>query len=462
MSLVLADVRIEARANLRLALPLIAAQLSFVSAGTVDAIFAGRLGANELAAVAVGANAWFMVLVMFMGVAMAISPIVAHRVGAKHSPETIGHFLRGALLMAVALGLIWTLLMRWATEPLLNLLSLDDRTFPMARDYLHALSWASLPFSLCFFLRNGAEGFGQIRVALTAGITGLIVNAGFDWLLMYGHWGLPALGPEGCGWATTIAAWAMVGVFLLSYQHSPVLRSLNMPRGGWPRLQRQHLEILRLGMPIAAMLTAEAWLFCIGSLLMARFGAEAIAAHQIAINFAALCFMVPTAIGMATTVRVGQASGAGDLGAAELRGRTGILLGVCFALCSAAFMAFAPGLIVAVYTDVERLAAPATAFLAFAAVFQIFDCVQATSNGALRGIKDSLVPMIITLLAYWCGGLPVAIGLAFWLDIGPTGIWWGFIVGLGLAAIGLSTRFLLRGRGLAQQALLAQDSGPEI
>tara|TARA_R110000787_G_scaffold33475_11_gene87517 strand:- start:4020 stop:4421 length:402 start_codon:yes stop_codon:yes gene_type:complete len=109
MSLVLADVRIEARANLRLALPLIAAQLSFVSAGTVDAIFAGRLGANELAAVAVGANAWFMVLVMFMGVAMAISPIVAHRVGAKHSPETIGHFLRGALLMAVALGLIWTL-----------------------------------------------------------------------------------------------------------------------------------------------------------------------------------------------------------------------------------------------------------------------------------------------------------------------------------------------------------------
>ncbi|MGQ0530025.1 MAG: MATE family efflux transporter [Panacagrimonas sp.] len=442
MSALLPDLRTEIRANLRLALPLIAAQLSFVSMGTVDTIFAGRLGASELAAVAVGSNVWFLSFVMFMGIGMAVSPIVAQRVGARQSPQEIGRFLRGTLLLSIGLGLLWLVTMWLAAGFVLDWLALDARTSDMGRDYLHALAWAGPPMCLCFFLRNGAEGHGLTRVPLLAGLVGLSVNAGFDWLLMYGRWGFPALGPEGAGWATVIASWAMVAVYAASYVRVPVLRELQLGRGGWPRLRREDVEVLRVGLPIAAIITAEAWLFCIGGLLMGRFGADTVAAHQIAINFASLCFMVPTAIGMATTVRVGHAAGAGLSVEVALRGRVGILLGVAFACMSALGMALAPGWIVALYTDVEHLAAPAVHFLAFAAVFQIFDCVQATANGALRGVKDTRLPMVITVLAYWMVGMPLAAGLAFATPVGPTGIWWGFIGGLAVAATGLSLRFL--------------------
>lgn len=440
----LAALRTEARANLRLALPLIAAQLSFVSMGTVDTIFAGQLGPSELAAVAVGSNAWFLVFVMFMGVSMAVSPIVAQRLGAWQSPEQIGAFLRGALLLGLILGVLWVLLMRAAAMPVIDRLGLDAQTTAFARAYVHALAWSGLPLSLCFFLRNGAEGHGLARVPLAAGLVGLLSNALFAWLLMYGRWGFPAMGPEGCGWATVIASFAMLVVYLMFYWRDPALRALALNQGGWPRIEREHLEVLKVGLPIAAIITAEVWLFCIGALLMARFGAAAVAAHQIAINFASLCFMVPTAIGMATTVRVGHAAGAGDTASVALRGRVGILLGVGAAVLSASLMTLAPTLIVAVYTDSAAVAASAAGFLAYAALFQIFDCVQATSNGALRGVKDTRVPMLITVLAYWGVGMPLAMGLAFWAGLGPRGIWWGFVAGLAVAAAGLSLRFLRR------------------
>lgn len=439
----------EARANLRLALPLIAAQLSFVSMGTVDTIFAGRLGASELAAVAVGSNTWFLVFVMFMGVGMSVSPIVAQRVGAGQSPQAIGAFVRGSMGLAVGLGLLWFALM-WAVIPLaLWVLALDPETHGHARAYLYAQSWAALPFTLCFFLRNGAEGHGLTRVPLAAGIVGLIVNALFDWLLMMGHWGFPALGPEGCGWASVIAAWTMVGVYALAYLREPTLRALNLFSRGWLRFSPEDFEVLRLGVPVAAILVAEAWLFCSGTLMMARFGADTVAAHQIAINFASLCFMVPTALGMATAVRVGHAAGAGRLHEVRVRGLAGIGLGVGFALLSASVMLAVPDRIVAVYTDIGALAQVATHFLAFAAVFQICDCVQATANGALRGLKDTRVPMAITVLAYWGVGMPLAVGLSFYSAVGPVGVWWGFIGGLAVAALGLSLRFARRSRHLA-------------
>lgn len=439
----------EARANLRLALPLIAAQLSFVSMGTVDTIFAGQLGASELAAVAVGSNVWFLVFVLFMGVGMALSPIVAQRLGAGQDATRIGAVLRGSMGVALLLGGLWWALMRLAVPPALWVIDLDAGTQAYARDYLQALSWGTLPFSLCFFLRNGAEGHGLTLVPLAAGLVGLAINALFDWLLMLGRWGFPALGPEGCGWASVIAAWGMVAVYLAAYRVVPQLAALRLFASGWLRFAPEDFEVLRLGLPVAAILMAEAWLFCSGTLMMARFGADTVAAHQIAINFAALCFMVPTAIGMATTVRVGHAAGAGRRQSVLRRGSVGIALGVGFALLSASAMTWLPTAIVAIYTDLAHLAAPAAHFLLFAAVFQIFDCVQATANGALRGLKDTRVPMLITVLAYWVVGMPLAVGLSFYSPVGPDGVWWGFIAGLAVAAAGLSLRFAVHARRFA-------------
>jgi MATE family multidrug resistance protein len=441
------NLRAELRANLALALPLLAAQLLFISMGTVDTIVAGRLGAAPLAAVAVGSNLWFMVFVPFWGLFMAVSPIVAQRLGAGKSAAGSGRFLRGALVLAAACGLAWMLVLLALVEPVLGVLALEAPTRAFAEEYLHAIAPGALPFALFLALRNAAEGYGQTRAALWAGLAGFVVNLLLAYGLANGAWGLPALGPRGCGVATATAGAVMVLVFALMYRWHPRLRELELyGRGGWQPGEAA-AEVLRLGAPIALIITAEAWLFLIGALLMARFGTDAVAAHQVAINFASITFMVPMSIGMATTVRVGYAAGAGDAAAVRLRGLAGIGMGACFAAVSASLMALLPGPIVALYTDAPGVAALAAGFLAYAAVFQVADCVQATANGALRGVKDTRVPMLITVSAYWLVGLPLAVALAFNTALGPVGVWVGFIAGLAVAAVGLSARFLHRTRG---------------
>lgn len=437
--------RREARENLRLALPLIAAQISFVATGTVDTILAGRLSAEALAAVAVGANVWFLPFMFFMGLLMAVSPIVAQRVGAGHASDRTGLFVRGALGAALAAGALWTVLLQAIADPVLDLLALGPRVRALSEGYVRVMAFAGPPFCLCFVLRSAAEGHGLTRIPLAAGVVGLAFNTAAAWILMYGKFGAPALGAVGTAVATLAAAWVMVGVYLVAFHVSTTLRQLALWRWERPRMQREMFEIASVGGPIALTFTAEAWLFIIGALLMARFGDDVVAAHQVAINFASLTFMVPLSIGLATTVRVGHAAGAGQAAEVALRGRAGMALGATFALVSASVMAIAPDRVVAVYTDAPGVAALAARFLVFAAVFQLADCVQATANGALRGVKDTRVPMFLTLAAYWGLGLPLSAFLAFGAGIGPTGIWMGFIVGLGAAAVGLAARFLRRG-----------------
>lgn len=441
-----ADLRREALEILKLALPLIAAQITFVSMGTVDTILAGRLGARELAAVAVGTNIWFLGMVVFMGLSMAITPIVAQRVGGGRDSENIGSLARSALRLALCLGALWTALTLCAAPLILPLLDLEPVTYGMAQDYLQVVAWCGLPFTLCFALRNVAEAHGLTKVPLMAGLVGFLVNALAGYLLMYGRVGFPALGPMGAAAGTVLAGMAMVACYALLYARLPLLRALRMFRLQAPRWRVESREILSLGLPIAAIISAESWLFTFGALMVARFGPEATAAHQVAINVASLSFMVPLSLGFATTVRVGHAAGAGDAQAVALRGRAGILIGVCFAAASALIMALAAEQIVALYTSVEAVAARAAHFIGFAAVFQLFDSVQATSNSALRGIKDTRGPMVVTLVAYWLLGMPVAAALAFGTSAGPDGIWWGFNLGLGVAAAGLSLRFLGRTR----------------
>lgn len=444
MSLLSPAVRAEMRANLLLAWPIIAAQLSFVSMGTVDTMLAGRLGASALAAVAVGANLFFLAFVMFMGLFMAVSPIVAQRLGAGRPAEETGQVLRAALVLAVRAGLLWALLLALAAPPVLDLLELQAETRRNAWHYLLCALPSTVAFCLSFVLRNAAEAHGLTRVPLYAGLVGFAVNAGVGYLLLFGKLGLPALGPMGTGVATSCAAWTMVAVYAAAYRRLPDLRALRLRRPGPMADLAADRELVRLGLPIAAILTAEASLFLIGALLMARFGEDVVAAHQIAINFASVTFMVPLSVGLATTVRVGLAAGAGDAAGVALRGRVGMQLGIAFAVFSASLMALAPGLIIGLYTDAASVRPLAVGFLAYAALFQIADCIQATANGALRGIKDTRVPMIVTVTAYWIVGLPLAVLLAFHAPVGPAGIWWGFIAGLAVAAAGLSLRFLRR------------------
>ncbi|HVT36222.1 MAG TPA: MATE family efflux transporter [Nevskiaceae bacterium] len=435
--------RREAADNLRLALPLLAAQLLFISMGVVDTLMAGRLGGAELAAIAVGSNVWMQLFVFFMGVCMACSPIVAQREGAGEAPRSIGAFVRGCLPLGLVFGLVWTLTGRVLAWPVISHLGLTPATADLAYRYTLAETWGGPAFALCFVLRSSAEGLGQTRVVLAAGVVALASKIGANILFVHGGAGVPALGVVGLGWGTVASALTMLLSYVAQFSTWRRLRELQVFSGPL-RPRPDALELVVLGLPIGLILFAEAAFFCCTALLMARFGDAAVAAHQIAINVASVSFMAPLSIGFATTVRVGNAMGAGARADALARGRAGMLMGLCFALLSAAVMALGARGITALYTGVPDVGARAATFLRYAALFQLFDCLQATANGALRGIKDTRVPMLVTITAYWLVGMPCAWLLAFHFQHGPVALWWGFIIGLALAACGLSLRFLSR------------------
>lgn len=431
----------EARANLKLALPLIAAQLAGVGMGTIDTIMAGRLGKEALAAVAAGANLNVVFFVFFMGLLMACSPIVAHRAGAGRADARVGAFTREALLLSVGISVIWVAGAHLISPVLLHI-GLAPETANVAVDFLCAFSWSAFGFSAWFVLRSVAEGTGTTQPILFSGLTGLLGNLLLDWVFMYGKFGVPAMGAVGAGWATSISALMMALVLGAQYRFHAPLRQLQAFKPVWPRIGRDTREILRLGFPIGLILLAEAGLFVLSAMWMARFGDSIMAAYQIALNFASVLFMIPLSVGLATTVRVGHAMGAGDPAAARYRGIVGMKLGVLNAASNASIMVLLSSLIAALYTDDAEIAAHATSFLWLAAAFQFADGLQVTSNGALRGIKDTRVPMLITVTAYWLVGMPVAHQLAFSTSLGPSGLWWGLTAGLAVAALGLSLRFM--------------------
>ena len=430
----------EMRANLKLALPLIAAQLAGVGMGATDTIMAGRLGANALAAVAVGVNLNMAFFVFFLGTFMAASAIVSQRRGAQIAPEHIGRYARTLLRMALWMGALWCLLVQLVAAPVVHALHLDAQTSALAISYLRAYAFSS--FGLCFWfaLRFVAEGLEATRPVMRAGLIGLVVNALFNWVLIFGLGPVPALGVTGSGIATALACIVMALSLAHSYRGHPLLAPLQLFAARGRELGATR-ETLRLGLPIALIVLAEAGLFVMVAMLMARLGERTVAAYQIAINFASVVFMIPLGIGFATTVRVGFFTGAGNAAAARHAGLVGMAMGTGNAAFNATLMLVFGGLIAQLYTSDVGIAAQAVAFLGLAAVFQLADGLQATANGALRGLKDTRIPMLITLTSYWLIGLPVAWWLCFHTPLQANGLWWGLTAGLAAAAIGLTLRF---------------------
>ena len=268
-------------------------------------------------------------------------------------------------------------------------------------------------------------------------------NAFGDYVLMYGKFGLPALGAVGCGVASAIVMWLMV-LFMVAYiKLKPWYRPYQaFDHFEWPRWQEIN-ALIRLGSPIAVSLFMEASLFGVAALLMGSIGTTAVAGHQIALNVAALTWTVPLGISMAITVRVGQATGRGDADAARFSGFVGISLAAAFMTMSAITMFTVPELIAGIYTSDPEVKRMAVSLLFMAALFQIFDGLQVSGAGALRGLKDTKIPMFITSFAYWGIGMPLGYLLAFTWSGGPKGLWIGFIFALAFAAILLNVRFHL-------------------
>lgn len=425
---------------LRLAGPLIVNNLSIAGMQFADAVMAGRISARTLAGVAVGGSVWFFMFTIGLGLLMAIAPIAARHYGAGR-PELIGSYTRQGVWLAMFFAVPVILMAHFGVPPLLAAIGVDEEFRGLTNDYVKAISWGAPGIFLFLALRFTTEGIGETRPIMYTSVFALLCNVFLNWVLMYGNLGFPAMGAKGCAIASAVTMWAIgiiLAVYMLTHSRYEPLKLFTRIAPPRPEVIR---EVLVLGLPIAVMITAEAGLFNAVAVLMGTRGTAITAAHQIAINFATTTFMVPLALSSAITVRVGHELGAGNYVRARYAGGFGI--GVCavFMTCSAVFMLLFRDLVVKLYTDDPAVQSIAIGLLLMAAIFQIADGLQIGGAGALRGYKDTRIPMLVNTFAYWGVGFPLAYLAAVTYRLPPNYIWAGFIAGLGTAAILLGWRY---------------------
>ncbi|QXI26908.1 MATE family efflux transporter [Pseudomonas vanderleydeniana] len=437
-----ARVLLEMRNLLGLALPIIIAQLAHTAMGFVDAVMAGRVGPRDLAAVALGNSIWVPVFLLMTGILLATTPKVAQRYGAG-TPEQIGPIVRQALWLALVVGLGAGVIL-YNAEPILHLMKVDPQLIGPCMDYLRGIGTGLPTVALYHVLRCCSDGMGRTRPSMVLGLCGLALNIPLNYVFIYGHLGVPALGGPGCGWATAIVMWVMLlGMagwvrWAKVYQPSQVFSRFDWPQ--WSVIKR----LLGIGLPIGIAVFAESSIFAVIALLIGSLGAHVVAGHQIALNISSLVFMVPYSLGMAITVRVGQALGREQPREARFTAGVGVATALAYGCLSASLMLLFREHIASIYTRDPVVIQVATMLIVYSALFQFSDVIQVTAAGALRGYQDTRVTMILTLFAYWGIGLPVgyALGLTDWFGApsGPSGLWQGLIVGLSCAALMLSIR----------------------
>lgn len=444
--------RSELRAMSRLALPIVLAQVGIMSMGVVDTVMVGRVSAEALAAVALG-NLYFITLsIPSTGLLMVLDPLVSQAVGGRDG-ERVALAVQRAVVLSVVLAAVTSVAL-WPVHAVLSFFRQPEPLVVLATSYVRISIAALLPFLAFGVLRQSLQAMHHTRAIVLVAVMANVVNAGLNWMLIYGHLGFPRMGVAGSAWATCASRWVMAIALLL---------------GGWRALQPALLprraaaldgaalaHMVRLGAPIGLQQLLEIGVFAAIGLLMGALGARQMAAHQVALNLASLTFMVPLGVGAAAAVRVGNAVGAGDAAAARERARTALVVGAGFMLCTGTVMIAVPRAIAALYTDQAEVAMLAATLIPIAGVFQVFDGIQAVSAGVLRGLGDTRAPFVINLAGFWLIGFPVSIALGFHSTLGAVGLWWGLVAGLVVVAALLVGRVRHRMRGRLEPATLGR------
>ena len=434
--------RAELGVLLRLAAPLILAQLSQMFMGVADVVMVSRVSAADMAGVTLGGNLYFPTQFLVAGVIMAVTPTIAQLHGAGRTAD-MGEVVRQAFYIAIPAGALLVVFFNHV-EPVYHAIGIDPRAIPVAVDYLHALSFGVMPL-LCFFaMRYLCEGNSWTKPAMVLSLLSLPTKVVLNYGFIYGNFGLPELGGRGCGYSSATIAWLQFLSMVCIVRYSRIRST-----GVFARFSRPDLaaigRLIRLGVPIGLANFLEMAVFSAATLLIGRIGVEAVAAHQIAMSVGGLTFMLPMGIGMAAAIRVGFNTGAGDLAAARRSGWLAIGVATAFAVVAAVIVLLGRDWIASLYTPDPAVASMAASLLVFVALFQLFDDAQVTALGSLRGYKDTKVPMFIALFAYWGVGFPVAVVLGYgyfgFEAYGPQGFWTGLTAGLAVAAIGLVWRF---------------------
>ncbi|ASI90332.1 Multidrug resistance protein NorM [Vibrio mediterranei] len=426
----------ESGALMHLSIPIILTQLATQAMGFVDTTMAGQVSAADLAAIALGASLWIPVLLLLRGVIMALTPVVAYHRGARDFESISVEFFQMVWLALISSALLVAYLV--SAKPILEWIGVASEIIPIASDYAFALAFGVPGIALFYTLNGFCEGMNNTKAPMIISVIGLLVNIPVNYILIYGKFGFPELGAVGCGWATSLVYWLMSGL-LYSYikghhHYKTIIRFTDIK----PRA-KEMIHLLRLGLPIGMNIAVCGSIFAVIALLIGRIGAENVAAAQIALNISSMTYVIPMSISFGITIRVGHALGAKDeIGAIE-RSKIGILVAGLMSLISVTIFLLFPDWIIRLYTTDPAVSATAATLLVFTAMYQFSDALQTSSNGALRGYKDTKVPMLLAIASYWGLALPLGIVLGLTDHIVPAmgekGFWIGILTGLTVAAI---------------------------
>jgi MATE family multidrug resistance protein len=449
-------VRHEAGLLIRLTLPLLLAQLSQTAMGFVDTVMAGRYASVDLAAVAVGSSIFFPVFLFLLGLQSAVTPLVAQANG-RGDAATVRRSIRLGMVVGCTAGVVLMPVL-WAMQPFMVWIGVSAEVIPITTRYLFAISWG-LPLGGVFFaLKGGGDGLARPRLSMIAGLVGLAVNIVANALFIYGRLGLPELGGEGCGSTLSLLAMLLCLAGLLARSRLAGTGRLFAPPGsaapdGSGPSTRGYL---RLGLPLGLALFVECSIFALIALFLARLGSTVVAAHQIALNFTSLLYMLPYSLATALTVRTGFAIGRQRVRRLARIVRTGLGLALAGSTLTCLCIVVFREQIAALYTSEPAVRALAASLLVYAAFFQPVDALQVNCSGILRGFRDTRVPLVFMLVAYWGIGLPLGygLGMAGWggMAPGPQGFWIGLIVALAAAAALLGGRVRVTLRRLEERS----------
>lgn len=429
---------LEARRLLTLAIPVIIAQVALTSMGFVDTVMAGGYSATDMAAVAIGTSIWFPAILFGHGLLLALTPTIAQLNGSGRRHRIAHQVGQGFWLAGLVSVLV--MLVLWNAGHIIRAMdNVDDALATKAVHYLRALLWGVPGYLFYQVGRNQCEGLSKTKPGMVVGFIGLLINIPINYILIYGHFGMPELGGVGCGVASVVVYWVMFFCLSSYIKRAGAMRDIKNPlafsRPDWAVLKR----LTQIGLPIALALFFEVTLFAVVALLVSPLGIVDVAGHQIALNFSSLMFVLPMSLGVAVTIRVGFYLGQGSTAAAAVATHTGIAVGIGMAIFTALFTITFREPIALLYNSDPAVITLATHLMFLAAIYQISDSVQVVGSGILRGYKDTRAIFYITFTAYWVLGLPSGYILALThlvVDpMGPAGFWIGFIIGLTSAAI---------------------------
>lgn len=414
-----------------LAAPVVLAELGWMTMGIVDTLMVGRIGPEAIGAVGMGSSLFIGVCIFAMGLLLGMDTLVSQAFGARRMDEChawLRHGIALALVLSAPILAVVLLLcesMRWW--------GLHPDVLRLAQPYLRVIALSTPLLLLHTSFRRYLQGIGVVRPVTIALVFANVFNAIVNWILIFGHFGAPALGVAGAAWATVAARAAMALILFSTILYRDGANALAGTRMEPARLR----ALLRLGLPAAAQVTLEVGVFAAATVLAGRLAPAALAAHQIAVNIASFTFMVPLGIASAGAVRVGHAIGARDREAASRAGWTALLFAALFMSCAAASFLLLPKVLIGAFTRDPSVLPIGISLLWVGALFQLFDGTQAVATGVLRGLGDTRTPMLWNFAGHWLIGLPLGYTLCFGIGLGVLGLWWGLSTGLTICGVTL-------------------------